>query len=97
MPKHTEKFQSPMAPEEVLDAFEALAREKGWKLKDRAAGAATAKKGVNLRSFGDEIALHVFPDEDGSTQVSLQVDSHQIADLGRSQKEITEAIHGRLS
>lgn len=96
MSTETDNFDSTLSPEDVLDSFEALAAEKGWKLQERSDSEAAAKKTPNLRTFGDQIELSAESLADGRTRVHVVVHSRQIVDWG-SNEDVTAAIHARLA
>lgn len=96
MSTETDRFDSTLTAEEVLDGFEALVNEKGWKLKERSEDEATAGKGLSVRTFGDEIEVTADEVEGGTTRVHVVVHSRQIVDWG-SNDEIAAAIRTRLS
>lgn len=96
MSTKTDTFDSTMSAEAVLDGFESLVKEKGWKLKDRDGDAAVAKKGLNTRTFGDKIEISAAAVEGGRTRVNVTVSSVQVVDWG-SNDDIAEAIRHRFA
>lgn len=96
MSTESDQFTSTLSPEAVLDGFESLASERGWKLKERTADDAVAKKGVNVRTWSDQIRISAERLDDGSTSVHVVTHSRQIGDWG-SNEDIAADIRARLS
>jgi hypothetical protein len=96
MSTETATFDSTLRPEAVLDGFEALAAEKGWKLNERSDDQAQAKKGMNLRTWSEQIELSADRVEDDRTRVHVVVHARQIGHWG-SHDEVIASIRERLS
>lgn len=97
MSTHTETLTSTLAPGAVLDGFEVLAADRGWKLKERRDDAAKARQGVNFRSWSEQIEISADPVGDtGETKVQLVVHTRQMFDWGEGETVI-QTIRERLS
>lgn len=96
MSTETTSFDSTLPPEAVLDGFEALAAEEGWKVNERSTDQAQAAKGKSLRTWSEQIELSADRVEDGRTRVHVVVHARQIVDWG-SHDEVIAAIRERLS
>ncbi len=96
MPTHTEPFISSLKPGEVLDRFEELSQEKGWKVKSRddAAHSAEAKQGVTFKAWGEHIEVSADETPEG-TKVTLVVGSAQLVDWGEA-SAIEREVRSRL-
>lgn len=79
-----------------MDGFEALAADEGWKLKERTRDEAVAKKGLNLRTYGDQIEISAQRLADGATSVHVVAHSRQLVDWG-SNEEVAAKIRAHLS
>jgi len=97
MSTQTETFTSTLAPDAVLDGFEARAADRGWKLNERRDDAAEATKGVSFRAWKEQIEISADPVGDtGETKVQLVVHTRQMFDWGEGDTVI-QAIRERLS
>ncbi len=96
MTTKTDRFDSILSPEHLLDGFEALVAEKGWELLDRSNNWATARKPMDHRTWEDRIALSAVSLAEGGTRVHVVVNSGQFVDRGSS-SDVAVAIRERLA
>lgn len=95
---HTSWFVSSLKPGEVLDRFEELSHEKGWKVKSRddAAHSAEAKQGVTFKTWGEHIDVSADETPEG-TKVNVVVarSGYQAIDWGEG-SDIEREVRSRL-
>lgn len=83
--------------DEIFEACLRLVKQLGWKLVsyDKAAGEIKAQTGTTLRSWGEDISIHVSEEATGTAISVLSEASSQLFDWGKSE-ENEKAFHEEL-
>ncbi len=93
---HTDSFISSLKPGEVIDRFEELSQEKGWKIKSRDEHGVEAKQSPNFFAWGEHIEVSADETPEG-TKVHLVVNLSrpQLVDWGEG-SSIEREVRSRL-
>ncbi|MDO9408362.1 hypothetical protein [Patulibacter sp.] len=96
MAKTTVEFESHRTPEAALEAFAALAGERGWRVLERSEGSVVAKRPINLKTWGDRITVGARPGAGAGSVVHVLVSSWQLVDWGAG-KGLAEEVRRRVA
>jgi hypothetical protein len=88
-------FPSTRSPADALDVFVELADQERWEIRDRTPDSAVARRRMNVRTWGNRIAVGAREKSDG-TVVEVHVSSWQLVDWGEGQR-LAALVQDRLA
>ena len=101
MHDHESRFQSPLGPETVLEAFRELAAGRQWQVTWEDEHRVHAQSGPTLRSMGEDLEVYAEPDGEGSkvhVAVRSRMGALQLVDWGEARscdREIVAWLRAR--